>query len=109
MAWSKLSRHERGYGKEWDKVRKYVMERDCGLCQPCRRAGKYTAATAVDHITSKARAAKLKWAQAQIDDPLNLQAICEPCHLAKSAEEQGKVLRQKVAIGEDGWPVHVTD
>jgi 5-methylcytosine-specific restriction protein A len=100
MAWSKLSRHERGYGASWDKLRKQIMERDAGLCQPC----KYTPAHAVDHITSKAKAAKLKWAQAQIDDPRNLQAICSPCHLTKSNEEQGKTLRPKVRIGADGWP-----
>jgi 5-methylcytosine-specific restriction protein A len=105
MAWSKLSRHERGYGAAWDKIRARIMARDCGLCQPCRKQGRITIATAVDHITSKAKAAKLKWTQEQIDADSNLQAICKPCHDAKTAEEQGKKLRTRVRIGADGWPV----
>lgn len=103
--WSKESRHKRGYGAAWDRVRKKVLDRDAGLCQPCRKLGKYTTATEVDHITSKARAAQLRWSQERIDDPSNLQSICHPCHLEKSAAEQGKTLKPKARIGADGWPV----
>lgn len=105
MAWGSKSRHERGYGKEWTQLRKIILARDCGLCQVCKAKGAYTTANIVDHITSKANAAKLKWSQARIDDPSNLQAICEPCHLIKNQEEQGKTYRPKVRIGTDGWPV----
>jgi 5-methylcytosine-specific restriction protein A len=105
MAWSKESRQSRGYGAAWDRVRRLVMKRDFGLCQPCRRRGLITIATAVDHIISKAKAATLRWSQARIDDPANLQAICKPCHDVKTEAEQGKVKRLKTTPGPDGWPV----
>lgn len=104
MAWSKESRQSRGYGAAWDRVRKVVLKRDCGLCQPCRKRGLVTIAKAVDHIVSKARAVALRWSQARIDDPANLQAICTACHEAKTEEEQGKAKRVKTAPGPDGWP-----
>ncbi len=105
MAWSKESRQSRGYGAAWDRVRKVVMERDCGLCQVCRKNGIVTIATQVDHIVSKAKAATLRWSQERIDAEANLQAICKPCHDVKTEEEQGKKKRRQVTIGADGWPV----
>lgn len=105
MAWSKESRHSRGYGSEWTKLRTKIMERDKGLCQVCFRKGQITLAKEVDHITSKAEAKRLMWGAARIDHPLNLQAICPNCHKAKTAEENGQTYRPKVEIGEDGWPI----
>lgn len=106
MAWSKESRQVRGYGADWDRLRKQIMERDGGLCQPCRKAGVLgVIAHAVDHIISKAKAKKLGWTKAKTDHPSNLQAICEPCHKQKTAEEEGKTFRPKQRIGEDGFPV----
>lgn len=106
MTWSKESRQSRGYGAAWDRIRKRVLERDCGLCQPCQRKGRVTLATAVDHIVSKAKAKLLRWSTARMDADENLQAICDPCHIAKTAEEQGKSAPQpKTTIGPDGWPI----
>ena len=105
MAWGSKSRHERGYGAAWVKVRRLVLERDHGLCQPCKRAGKTTIGAAVDHIVSKANAARLRWAPGRVDHPDNLQTICEPCHLVKTEAEQGKTKRVRKSPGEDGWPV----
>ena len=76
------SRHERGYGSKWVKTRALVMQRDMHLCQPCLTNGRPTPATQVDHITNKA--------QGGTDDMSNLQAICDDCHLAKSANDQGR-------------------
>lgn len=73
------SRHARGYGSAWDRVRKVVMTRDCGLCQPCLRAGRNTEAHAVDHRLAKA--------QGGTDDPANLEAICRACHATKTGRE----------------------
>jgi len=73
MVWGTKSRYERGYGAAWVKLRIRIMERDHGLCQVCRKAGRVTVAYAVDHIASKANAARLKWARAQMDDPSNLK------------------------------------
>lgn len=105
MAWSTESRHTRGYGSAWEKVRKQVIERDKGLCQPCLRDGRVKAFVAVDHITPKAQAEKLGWTQKQTDALSNLQCICQPCHDAKTAKENGQAYRPKVQIGLDGWPV----
>jgi 5-methylcytosine-specific restriction protein A len=105
MPWSKESRQSRGYGPEWDRLRAKVLERDKELCQPCARAGRTTMATEVDHITPKAKAARLGWSDARTNHPDNCQAICSPCHKRKTTEETGRTYRPKVAIGLDGWPV----
>lgn len=89
------SRQARGYGRAWDKLRILVLARDKHLCQPCRRAGRVTAATAVDHLIPKAKGGT--------DDISNLQAICGPCHRAKSIADQGG--RVRLSIAEDGWPI----
>ena len=88
-----LSRHERGYGYQWEKLRKGILKRDRYLCQPCERQGIATPATEVDHITPKAKDGT--------DEHDNLQSICQSCHRAKTkAETSGKI-----AIGVDGWPI----
>lgn len=73
------SRHERGYGSAWERLREVVLARDSGLCQPCRTAGRLTVATEVDHIVGKDTGGG--------DEQTNLQSICRPCHKAKSARE----------------------
>jgi 5-methylcytosine-specific restriction protein A len=83
VGWNKSStksRHERGYGSAWDAIRLRVLARDCGLCQPCYRAGRIHAAQEVDHIVSKAAGGT--------DDESNLQAIATACHRAKTIEER---------------------
>ena len=69
----------RGYGWQWTKQRELVMLRDCGLCQVCAKQGIVALATEVDHIRPKA--------EGGTDDDANLQAICGPCHKAKTAIE----------------------
>lgn len=69
----------RGYGGAWQKLRREILERDRGLCQPCQRAGRVTLAREVDHVLNKARGGT--------DHPQNLQAICRACHQAKTARE----------------------
>lgn len=77
-----LTRHQRGYGAEWDKVRAVILKRDSYLCQPCIRAGIYTPATMVDHIVAKAHGGT--------DKPSNLESICTACHTAKTSRERLK-------------------
>lgn len=103
MVWGTASRHSRGYGKEWDKIRPRIMARDCGMCQPCQRKGRATAGSQVDHIISKANAKRMGWTPRQIDADSNLQCICGPCHKAKTEQERG--FTSKPEIGKDGWPV----
>jgi 5-methylcytosine-specific restriction enzyme A len=96
MAWEHgKSRHERGYGRAWDKLRLRILARDNHLCKECEKAGRLTPATEVDHITPKAKGGT--------DDPENLASICSPCHRDKTARENGAKPRR--TVGNDGYPV----
>ena len=68
-------------GSQWMAIRARVMRRDCGLCQACKRQAMLTIATEVDHIRPLYLGGT--------DDPRNLQALCRPCHSAKSLAEAG--------------------
>lgn len=100
MTWSRKSRHERGYGTDWDKIRPFILARDQYLCQPCLAKGIVHEATEVDHRIPK-------W-KGGTDDEDNLQAINADCHRIKTAEEaaEAKGRAPRVPIGEDGWPLH---
>ncbi len=97
----KGSRHSRGYGSSWDRIRLTILKRDNYLCQECIRQGKLTPLCvrprdhAVDHITPKARGGT--------DDPDNLQSLCAACHEAKTARDEG--WNRATTIGQDGWPL----
>lgn len=78
----RLSRHERGYGYSWEKLRVLVLQRDAGLCQPCWQSGRLTVANIVDHKTPKA--------EGGTDDLDNLQVICRACHTLKTAGESAR-------------------
>lgn len=97
MAWSNDSRHKRGYGHQWDKTRRLVLERDKYLCQPCMRKGKVHAANEVDH--------KLAKAIGGTDAMANLEAINSVCHKIKTARDNGKDYKPKQTTGIDGWPI----
>jgi len=71
---------QRGYGKEWRRLRKEALERDSYLCQICRRHGVITQANEVDHIKSKSAGGD--------DDLNNLQSLCAPCHAVKTIKER---------------------
>ncbi len=75
------SRHERGYGTEWDHTVKRIRARDHDLCQRCIRRddGHIGLYSAVDHITQKS--------QGGSDNDSNLEVICKPCHTAKTQAE----------------------
>lgn len=95
MAWSQESRHKRGYGAAWDKLRKVILTRDQHLCQECKRSGRIVSGNHVDHINPKSNGG--------MDEPNNLECLCAPCHGAKTARDSGR--RVKVSIGADGWPI----
>jgi 5-methylcytosine-specific restriction protein A len=105
--WPAESRHKRGYGAVWDKVRRFVLERDGHLCQcrHCKAEDRTTIATEVDHIVSRATAQSLGWSKARTEHPNNLQAINSDCHVIKTQEEQGKTVKPKRYIGLDGFPI----
>lgn len=87
---------QRGYGAEWQKLRRQVLDDD-PLCRVCREQGRTTLATAVDHIKPKAKGGTDAWD--------NLRPICDPCHRVKTIEDQGKAARPRKTIGLDGWSV----
>lgn len=89
---------QRGYGHAWRKLRLVILKRDGYRCQPCRRKGLLTAATQVDHIVPKAKLGT--------DHPSNLQAICDSCHEAKTAADNGAA--PSVRIGIDGFPIEAS-
>jgi len=97
--WGNTSRHARGYGRTWDKLRLTILARDKHLCQVCLKAGRITVATEVDHIKPKAKDGN--------DHPDNLQSICGPCHSIKTTDEatiaQGRRVRPK--FDEHGRPI----
>lgn len=81
--WAGGSRHERGYGTEWDKIRIKVLERDGWLCQcsQCRGGDlRVMAANEVNHIKPKAAGGS--------DDMWNLQAVSAACHLRITQEQR---------------------
>ena len=101
--WSKVSRHERGYGNEWSRIRLIVLKRDNGLCQckECQGGKKFIRqANEVHHIISKAKGGT--------DELGNLQAINRACHMRETAAEQGRSLKPRMEVGADGWPREVT-
>lgn len=97
MAWSSESRHVRGYGNDWVKLRLRILARDCYLCQceECAKLPVPKVATQVDHIKPKA--------QGGTDDEANLRAVNKDCHQRITIEQQGK--RVKRGVGVDGWPL----
>lgn len=98
---SKPSRHARGYGSAWVKLRKQALERDKWLCQHCLKQGMPTPLGVkprdheVDHVTPKAKGGT--------DDLSNLQSLCPDCHHEKTARDEG--WNRSATIGVDGWPV----
>lgn len=83
---SRGTRHERGYGTDWDKIRERILRRDNGLCQECLRNGVLTAvgdkpfSAWCDHVIPKA--------EGGTDDDENLQTLCRSCHQAKTDREK---------------------
>ena len=105
--WPIESSSKRGYGAQWQKVRKLVLQRDGHLCQckHCKAEDRTTIATEVDHIVSRTLAEKLGWSKARTEHPDNLQAINSDCHARKTIEEQGKTVKALRKIGIDGFPI----
>jgi 5-methylcytosine-specific restriction protein A len=56
---------------------------DHPLCEECKRNGRLTPATVVDHITPHKGNRELFW------DESNWQALCKSCHDRKTAKEDG--------------------
>nr|WP_232307293.1 HNH endonuclease signature motif containing protein [Sphingomonas sp. Y57] len=77
----RTSRHERGYGREHDRMRERVL-REEPLCRLCDAAGLVTATTTADHI--------VPLAEGGTGDRSNYQGLCDDCHRAKTAREAAR-------------------
>ena len=107
MSWSITSRHKRGLGTAWDKLRLIVLRRDNGLCQCDQCQGgliRLVIANEVHHIVGRESGKSRGWTQAQIDAMSNLMSVSHDCHKRLDAQAQGKTLRERVTTGADGWP-----
>ena len=69
-----------------------VLTRDDHLCQACLSRDRVTPANQVDHIVPRAKGGS--------DDMDNLQALCKPCHDAKTKTE---ARTSKRFVRDDGW------
>lgn len=70
---------ERKRGSAGVKDRLRIRERDCGLCQECRRNGRTTLGAEVDHTVPLWKGGS--------DDAGNKELLCKQCHEAKTARE----------------------
>lgn len=70
---------ERMRGSAGVKDREKIKQRDCGLCQECKRQGRVTLGRVVDHIVAL-------W-KGGTDEDSNKELLCDPCHDAKTARE----------------------
>lgn len=105
MAWSRSSRHERGYDSRWDRTRIRILKRDCGLCQcdECQKADAPLPASEVHHRIGKAEGRRLGWSDEQVEADDNLMSVSHACH--DRIERAKKGIREKVQVGIDGWPL----
>lgn len=77
----------RGYGSEWRKIRKQVLERDHYLCQVARKEGRIELASEVDHIISKEEWRRRYGTLDGVDAISNLQSIGHDRHVEKTQRE----------------------
>ena len=80
---------ERGYGYDWQKLRRLKLMSD-PLCESCRERGRATLAEEVHHVIRIREQPHLRL------DWSNLESLCERCHAAKSAAERAADRRKAV-------------
>ena len=74
------SANSRGYNSAWRKAsRQFLLTHP--LCEECRKNGKYTKATVVDHVVPHRGDQKLFW------DRSNWRPLCKRCHDRKTGRE----------------------
>ena len=91
---SQTSKTQRLRGRPLQTLRRRLLSAQ-PLCVACQRAGRLTVASELDHIVALVNGGD--------NDEENLQGLCAPCHVDKTAVDLGQ--RVKSVIGLDGWPV----
>ena len=81
-----LEKMNRIRGRAGVKQRNRIRARDCGLCQPCRRAGRLALGFEVDHVVALANGGT--------NDDDNLELTCAQCHRVKTAADLGYTVRE---------------
>ena len=82
VAWAKQSGAvKRVTGRQLQNMRDSLFRRN-PLCVECERMGRVTAATQRDHIKPLA--------EGGTEDDSNVQALCRPCHDAKTQGEAAR-------------------
>jgi 5-methylcytosine-specific restriction protein A len=74
------SRHRRGYGTDWDKLRARKLKAN-PWCEECGAR-----AVAVDHRVPKAEGGTDRWE--------NLQSLCSPCEKRKTGSDGNRGMRR---------------
>lgn len=62
-------------GKDWKRVRAFVLQRDGHRCTRCGRPCPHPGHLPVDHIQPLNRRPDLRY------DPRNCRTLCGPCHV----------------------------
>lgn len=99
--WTRHPSKSAGYTSDprWKRLRRKVLKRDGGMCQ-IRGPRCIVTATAVDKIRPAAQGG-------DGFDPDNLQAVCRPCHDAKTAGEA--IAGRASTRGKRRPPLHPAD
>lgn len=95
MAWSRVSRHERGYGTAHDKMRAHLLATVI-TCEECTRQGRETLGHIADHITPLAKGGT--------GERSNYQLLCQVCSDAKTLADKGQAAKPRGGVGRDGRP-----
>lgn len=96
MAWSRESRHKRGYGTAHDKMRTMLM-RTVVLCEECTRNDRVSVGTIADHIVPLAKGGT--------GTRSNYQLLCKDCSDAKTLADKGQSARSgKSGVDASGRP-----
>lgn len=80
------SRHDRGYGKVHDRIRRALL-REEPFCRECRKAGIETKATHADHVVPKCLGGA--------DERGNYQPLCTAHSRAKTGREGAMIRNAK--------------
>lgn len=86
------SRHDRGYGADWTRIRDAYKSKAHGQCEECRRRGYLTVCDVIDHMIPIEDAPELRLEMS------NLDALCHRHHngwkrrLEEYARKTGAIL-----------------
>jgi len=70
----------RGYDSRWQKVRKHFLKRN-PLCIECLKYNRTVPSKEAHHIKPLKKYPELKYVES------NLEALCKPCHSAKTRKK----------------------